>query len=401
MKRKLDETRNLLQLYTHHVGTSEVPLVFHLWGCLSLIAACVSDRVYFRKFRSSKLHPNLFTFLLGPSGCGKGEAIGTVLSYAKDLPQLGTYNGNATAQYLLKHLARKQEMDDGRIAQHAKMYLVMEELAMNIGSGPQAEDFVKHLTGLYKGGDYPIDKGTITGGHTIIRDHCLNVLVGTTVEWAVKCIPRDAIDGGFLGRVAVIEGQYDPAVRIVRPKYPPDYEEVAEHLRERFAYLTQISGEFAMTNAAERIEEQWYVTRPAPEDDAMFPTWKREHDLCLKLAMGVALAEIEEDEPLLIRGNHMETAQRLVVACHKAAPKLQTAAHQTRDSEHLELVRRIIRVAGPDGIDRSSLQRKLSAKGILKERMDEAISTLATEGAITPRMLGRINRYYWEGRRIK
>lgn len=388
------EQPNLIQLYRHHVGQSEVPLVFHTWACISLIAACVADRVYLQKFKSSKLYPNLFTLFLGPSACGKGEAVAQMMHYAKDLPILGTYAGNATAQYILKHLSRRREDDEGNVLSGGKMYLVLEELAMNVGTGPLAQDFVKHMTGLYKGGDYPLEKGTITGGHITIKDHCINILIGTNLADAIECIPKSAIQGGFLGRVAVIHAQYDPRVRITRPRYPANYEEIREHLRERFRLLTQYEGEFMMSNSAERIEDHWYQNRPAPEDESMFPTWKREHDLSLKLAMVLALADTTPDESLLIRARHMEFAQQLVAAAHKAAPLLQAAAHQTRDSEHLDLVRRLIERAGT--IQRSALQRKLSVKGVMKDRMDDAISTLVTEGSVKPKMDGRSMVYTFE-----
>ena len=398
MSRKLAETRNIITLYRHHVGMSEVPIAFHNWAVVSLIAACVADRIYFRKFKSSKLYPNMFTLLLGPSGCGKGEAVAQMMQYAKELPIVGAYAGNTTAQYLFKILARRTEADDGTILSGGKLFLVLEELSMNVGEGPLAIDFVRHLTGLYKGGEYPIEKGTVTGGHVTLKDHLLNVLIGTNLVDAVQCIPRSAIQGGFLGRVAVVEGVYDPKVRITRPQYPRDCDEITERLHERFRLLTQYEGEFQMTTHAARMEEHWYTTRPVPEDENMMPTWKREHDLCLKLAMIVALAEIGPDDPLLIKGKHMEQAQQLTEAAHRAAPKLQYAANQSKDSEHLELVRRICEKAGT--IHRSALQRKLSARGMLKDRMDEALATLVTEGVVRAMMDGRSMAYTFLGRRI-
>ena len=398
MKRKLDETHNIIQLYTHHAGVSEVPPEFHLWACISLIAACVSDRVWFHKFKSAKLLPNLFTFLLGPSGCGKGESIGMATKYVKDLDIVGMFAGNATAQYLVKRMGSTYTDDFGNEKQRNKMYLVTEELAMSVGSGPQAEDFVRYMTALYKGDDVAFEKGTITGGHVKVKDMCLNWLAGTTVEWAVKCIPQDAIQGGFLGRVAIVDGKYDPNLRIVRPKYPWDYSEIRDHLLERFAELTQFHGEFRMSRRAQLIEEQWYVHRPAPEDDLMLPTWKRAHDLCLKLAMILALAELRLHDELVIRARHVEVAQQLVLQSHAAAPKLQAAAATTRDSDIVETVRRVLERAGT--IQRAALQRKLSPRGIHKDAMDMALATLVTEERVRPKQNGRAMLYEYITRRV-
>lgn len=396
---KLEQTRNILQLYTHHVGTSEVPPEFPLWSAISLIAACVSDRVWFSKFKSSKLHPNLYTFLLGPSGCGKGESVGMALKYVENLPIIGTYVGNTTAQFMLKHLGRTSVDDYGNEVSNSKLFLVTEELAMSVGSGPQAEDFVRHMTGLYKGGEYMFEKGTVTGGHTKIKGHCLNWLAGTTLEWAVKCIPRDCIEGGFLGRVAIVAGQYDTAKRIVRPRYPSDFEEIKDHLHERFEILTRLHGQFRMSRRAQLIEEQWYMQRPAPEDEAMLPTWRREHDLSLKLGMILAMSDIESaDEELVMRARHIEVGQQLVTACHKAAPQLQRAAATTRDSETVEVVRRLLEKAGE--IQRAALQRKLSPRGIHKDAMDAALATLTTEDCVRGKMIGRMTVYTYQKRKL-
>ena len=47
------------------------------------------------------------------------------------------------------------------------------------------------------------------------RITALNILIGTNVADAVECIPKHAIEGGFLGRVAVIH-----ASTIPRPHHP-------------------------------------------------------------------------------------------------------------------------------------------------------------------------------------
>ena len=37
--------RHFLNLYMHMIGRSEVPRRFHFWSAMSLLAACVADRV--------------------------------------------------------------------------------------------------------------------------------------------------------------------------------------------------------------------------------------------------------------------------------------------------------------------------------------------------------------------
>ena len=43
----LDEgERQFIDLYMHMIGRSEVPRRFHFWSAMSLLAACVADRVW-------------------------------------------------------------------------------------------------------------------------------------------------------------------------------------------------------------------------------------------------------------------------------------------------------------------------------------------------------------------
>ena len=111
----LEETKNLIRLYLHHAGDSEIPPEFHLWCCVSMIAACVANRIWLEKFRGKPLYPNLYTALLGPSGIGKGEAIDTALQFVKDNPRVNVYNGKASPQHLIARLGKPVRADDGKL----------------------------------------------------------------------------------------------------------------------------------------------------------------------------------------------------------------------------------------------------------------------------------------------
>ena len=134
-----------------------------------------------------------------------------------------------------------------------------------------------------------------------------------------------------------------------------------------------------MTTKAAKIDDHWYMQRPAPDDEVMFPTWEARARLEPEARHAHRPLRDRPDDPLLIKAAHVEQGN-LVAQCHKAALMPQHAAHQTRDSEHVEFIRRTLAKAGSEGLLRSALQRKLSPKGILKDKMDDAIATLVTEG---------------------
>src|SRR3990167_288066 len=129
----LNETHNIVRLYMHHVGKSEVPDVYHLWSCLSLIAACVADRVWFRKFADTRIFPNLYVMLIGAPGGGKGTAINTVTKFVVEKPvaaKVQPYVGNITKQALIDELSTRQRKNLPR-----NLWLLSPELGDDVPPG--------------------------------------------------------------------------------------------------------------------------------------------------------------------------------------------------------------------------------------------------------------------------
>ena len=89
--------RHFLNLYMHMIGRSEVPRRFHFWSAMSLLAACVADRVWVKADIATKIYPNLYVFLVGPSGSGKEQAIKVVLKLvAEQQYKVNPYAGKMT-----------------------------------------------------------------------------------------------------------------------------------------------------------------------------------------------------------------------------------------------------------------------------------------------------------------
>ena len=384
----LDQTTNLRAVYLWHAGNSEVPSLFHEWAFYTLVAACVQDRVFVRKFSHARLVPNLYTFLVGPPGLGKGEAVDLCLSYATRLP-IDTFNGMITAQALLEQLGAPKA--SGRV------FLVTEELGMSVGDGPAARDFVKHMTGLYKGADYPLVKRTVTGANAKISNYRICWLAGTTIAWLIESVPRSAIEGGFLGRAIIVRGHYDLNLRLTRPEYPADWNDCQLLLYDRLLELTTLAGEFEVDDEARAIEHEWYTKRPAPTEENLVPSWKREHDQVLKLAMILALC----DSPhLVIQASHMIRAQQTVGAAMRAVPEILSAAAVTRETEASTIIEQAIRRAGT--IDHSQLLRRVSSRGIDANRLRNSIQDLYEKRRIRiVAIRGAGRRYVWQHRQVQ
>jgi len=380
---------SFIDRFIYAQGECEVPEAFFRWAALSLIAACLGDRVYCRKFRGSRLLPNLYVILIGPSGLGKGVAIDAVMKLAaEDVPwtkPIRTYRGKVTGPHLVDWLSaqsreneEKAKLQGDPMPEPGRMYLVTPELSMSVGGGPMADVFVKLMTELYTGGDYTFHEGTRTSGKRKVRSPVINWLAGSTREWLVNSVDKDAITGGFFGRVASVSADYNFSRRVFYPVYPSDHAEVTRFLQRRLRWMCKVAGEVSMSAKAREVEEHWYMNRPVPDDEAMLPTWKREHDMLIKLSMCLMVDERCED--LVIRDRHVVKAQQLLHHVQSAVPELITLASVTPESDGLRYLERVMKQVG--AADEALIAYHAAARGITYKRAMEIMDTLERAGIV-------------------
>lgn len=396
MRSKLDTTTSFIDLYLYACGTSEVPLPYHLWSCVALIAAAASDRVWFEKFPGEKLPPNMYVGLIGPSANGKGQAINRVVTFAAQHPPLNIYNGRATPPFLRQWMGRQRLGDDGRHYDNNKVLVVHEELGEAIDRGDSADQFVKFMTGNYTPQPFLKFDGTITRDLKKIREPCFNWLFGSNLQWMLDVFPPTTISGGTWGRIVGVSQGYNLDLRIRKPSAPYDYDRVIDHLHQRLDELLAIEGPFIMTPHAEMIEDRWYNDRDAPSDESLVPAWKRQHDLVLKLAMVLSLSDSLD---LKIAGHHMWKAQELSELVMRKLGEIQAAAATTNDTKGISFAKQFLKGIGRPVLH-TELLRKFYSKGLggATELMN-AINTLRESGEVTHRDGGRARVYMWAGRR--
>ena len=378
----MKKTKNLLDLYMHTCGRSEVPDDFWRWSFVSLMAACAGDKVWVRKLRGSPVKPDLFIFLIGPSALGKGTAIDRVVDMEiKSELGINRFLGDVSAAGLKDHMSE----GDG-------LWLVMDELATDIGSGKQADNFVKLMTKLYTANN-PIDSrirgdGKHTGGHIRIEKPFINWLAGTTWDWLIETITAKSTHGGFGSRIQPIFAHYNLGVRYRRPIYPKDCERVEELIRARLLQIAYgVEGEFKMTEQAEAMEEQWYMNRPSPEEESIIPWWRRGHDLMLKLAM---LHSLMLRTDMKIRRGDIYQAIQWYQGLYKCARKLLQLAAETPESAKVERVQAYIQSKG-------EVKHTLLANAMYKHQIRKRDLAIAVEELVNRSLVSYIkDGYKWE-----
>ena len=142
--------------------------------------------------------------------------------------------------------------------------------------------------------------------------------------------------------------------------------------------LSYIEGPFTMTEEAESIEEVWYQHREAPHDEDLFASWKREHDLTLKLAMLFSLAD---DLDLVIGRHHIIAAQKAVGQVMRAMPELVNAASTTTETVGIEYVSELLKQR--KAMAHSALLSVVYRRGVSADRLKMILDTLIQARKVT------------------
>src|SRR5271166_511651 len=223
--------------------------------------------------------------MIGPSAIGKGFVINRAVELleANDYGEkLAFYQGRITSQGIYDYIGSRSRTTSKRKPWKTLLYLVCPELADDIGEGERARNIIKSLTAMYDGSLF-MDR-TREHGQIYVENQCINCFMGTTRDWLVEVVPGSDFHGGFFGRIITVVESYDFGKRYAHPQRPSDWEAIHEKLIDRVRELLSLEGEIVMSPQASRIDDHWYMSRPAPDNHVDAAGWKRQQELIYKVA---------------------------------------------------------------------------------------------------------------------
>ena len=375
----LSHTRHLSSLYVHMSGKGECPPEFHKWAFISLISALLENRVYTELLLDQPLYPNLYVFLIGPSGLGKGNSIGGVCTLHRQLEEEGQiriYRGDATKASLTDLLSQGEwsEQEGSHKDASARMWLIMDELKNDLGRYQLAQEFIQMMTAIFteSGGDR--DSSTRTGGAQKIKGSCVTWLAGSTQDWLLKAIGRDAIQGGFVPRGLYVF-QERTSRRILSPAYPFDREKVKEFILGELRRIRSLKGQMYLTPNAHIYLKDWYEGAPQEEDSVLAPMYSRDREKVLKLCMTLVACEGNE---MLIRQSHLYEAITLMHSLQNSFPRLIKLSTQSKESINIDLIYETIKRKSNGGgwVENREVLQALARRNILTEHVKQAVENL-------------------------
>jgi len=335
-----------LNQYLSMVEDTESPRLFHIWGAIGAIAACLGRRCFF-PFGDGVIYPNQYIVMVGTPGTRKS----TVLRIAKK--QLKASAGinfapDDTAgqrQGLIKAMLRNSSQQtlylDGvaldkrddtfagmtleqvsqitdevaeaqlEIDEADKQHLVAtsDEFSRFIGqNNTQMLDF---LTSTWDGAEYTYE--TTTKEITLNRP-LLNILGCTTPVMINQSMPAAAGGQGFLSRVILVYGSHKYK-SVPRPaEFPHDKVGFVRDVLEEI--YNQMHGAFEETPAAEEYSKTLYE-HPLEITDSRFGYYhERRYTHLIKLTMAITASR----GTMIITPEDYDEAHRLLRATERGMP---------------------------------------------------------------------------------
>lgn len=375
----LARSKDFLEAYLYQVGTTEVPVQFHFWAAMSLLAGSVSDRVWVEPDPGRRIYPNLYVFLIGPSGSGKEQAVMGAAKLGLHEPLLDLFMGRATRQYLLDYLSRNALVENGvRIAANPHLYLITEELGSAIRAGDLGHDLVSFMTEYYT--RKPIgNDGTRATGLITLLEPCFNWIAGSTDEWLIRAVDRDAIEGGFFARVISVRGRRNYTARCPSMQYPDDRADVIQHLKERVSGYARLKGSFHYTAEAKALHDAWYLARVEPQEALEEPAFNRADEMVYRLSLLIRLAQMDVTDDSLVHGHtigatHFQEALTLWDSLAAELPNTLRKASATERTASVDWVEETLK--RNKAMDHSTLLKRASNRGMDRDLLRSAIETL-------------------------
>lgn len=229
-------------------GNTEAPITYHRWAAITAIGA-VLEKNYYLPHGHSKIHPNLYSMLIGNPGTRKSSAIKLITSLVKEAGYKNIAADKTTKEKFLEDLGSTtkatsfesflDEVDNS--SNPASVLISADEFNEFAGAGNL--EFYSLLGSLWdKQGDYHYKTKQ---GETVIPDPVVSLLGGNTPTGFAAAFPTEIIGQGFFSRLILVYAE-PTGTKIAFPE-EPDYEIRADIINYMLAIRSNVIGKASLT----------------------------------------------------------------------------------------------------------------------------------------------------------
>lgn len=182
----------------------ETSEVFRKWTAISAIAATLERKVWIDT--GTRLFPNLYVMIVGPSGIGKTRVIDVMLDIVRTIPEFYISPTSMTTASLVDCLHESKRNlpftgQENEYVEYNTMYIAVDELSAFMHKFEH--ELVAALTKFYDCNWYKQVRRTAHLSILIERPQ-LNLLCGSTPSNLIELMPEFAWTQGFTGRTIMV-----------------------------------------------------------------------------------------------------------------------------------------------------------------------------------------------------
>jgi hypothetical protein len=368
---------SFIEKFIYAQGETDIPEIYLRYIGLSIISAVLQNRVWMELYPGDPLYPNLYTFLIGPSGVGKGRAISAgirIIEACGLSDHCGMIGGSMTSASILDFLASKRgSIKPGT----SRAYIVHPELASSIKWGDHSDALIKRMTDLFTSDLANYTDSTRTSGIKNVGKPCVSWLAGSTRRWLVTNLKSDVMAGGFMARGLFVE-VFQRTKTIFLPEPPQDRNDIVGQLQVELAgRIYDLEGMMSLTEDALEYLKSWYMTREEPKSEEGKASWNRHRELSMKIAM---ILSASEGRDKIIKFDHLFEAISMVESIKSTESDLWGFISSGGKMVDIDFVSQKIELAGE--IEHSELLNLTLRKGVNTKRLYELITVLEQMGKI-------------------
>lgn len=338
---------NLLTTYKEYTKDHESPSIYHLWVCISTIAAVLERKVW-SPLMADLIYPNMYIILVAPPAkCRKGSCISMGSRLLKEMDSINLGSEKITPEALIRRLADCIDSYDiaGQTHKQCALTTVSKELA-SLG-GRDIEYTFELLCDLY---DAQIN--TDWASETIARSvdkvigPWLNILGATVPSFFKKPEVQLGIGSGFCSRCIFL---FAEEIRFRRSyiQNMPEHLRLHDELLDGLKHIHElVRGEFLFTEQAQLQFDAWYENLPKHQDvmEQLAAYAERKQTHLLKLCMIISAAEGGNN--MTMTESNLRHAFSFLSMAEKYMPYVFSGAGRSVDAQDIERISRQIERAG-------------------------------------------------------
>jgi len=325
---------NFLRAYMEFTRDTESPDAFHFWSCATVIGAATRRQVLF-DMAFFRIYPNLFTFLVGPSGARKSVAAEIAMELGESIG-IKKFADRITGAKLAEDLAntnyKRINPKTNEVTITSPMMIYASELGVFLGADAYKSGTISDLTDLYDCRPKWTKSTKMHGTNEVIAPY-ITMLAGTTPQTLKDVIPYNAIGQGFTSRVCFVWGP-GRRKRVPVPEWGPGQDFMKKSLIEDLSHIAELEGKFRFSQEGRTTYDKYYMSRPEAEEefeDERLRGYSSRKDIYLiKLGMILSLAR---NDSLILEKEDMDGAAEVLNWMDQGLPNVFAAIGRSAISE--------------------------------------------------------------------